>query len=319
MKQYKVKLKDSNKVFYIQAENEVDAYRGVKTMNDERLSPMTYKKLKELGYSSEDWQKWDQKQANEIVAKGSKQGISNSSRQEKETNSSSTKNSNSGNSNKNSINSSHNLNKYNYEDDPEVKSMTAEINKEEEFIDRIDEARSTTKISGGIDRELDRLMSAYMDKLEDIAEKHENNLNKLKRERQGMIQRKEEEYKKKREEEQINSIQPAVKSKNWGTLNELSQSDNLRVRQETADAIIDAMLNGNSNPNGVKILNNMISKESNDELKWTILSSDFGDRIDEKILRQLSKDKNKSIREWANWYLDPDWDNEPSPFYEEEE
>ena len=41
--------------------------------NDERLSPMTYKKLKELGYSSEDWHDWSQEHANEIVRRGIKQ------------------------------------------------------------------------------------------------------------------------------------------------------------------------------------------------------------------------------------------------------
>ena len=29
-------------------------------LKDDRLSPMTYSKLKEMGYTSEDWKGWDQ-------------------------------------------------------------------------------------------------------------------------------------------------------------------------------------------------------------------------------------------------------------------
>ena len=39
-------------------------------MKDERLSPMTYKKLKEKGYSQEDWKNLTQEQANKIVQEG---------------------------------------------------------------------------------------------------------------------------------------------------------------------------------------------------------------------------------------------------------
>lgn len=41
-------------------------------LEDERLSPMTYKKLKEMGYTSEKWKNLTQEQANEIV-RGNKQ------------------------------------------------------------------------------------------------------------------------------------------------------------------------------------------------------------------------------------------------------
>lgn len=37
-------------------------------MRDERLSPMTYKKLRELGYDENKWQNLTQEQANKIVA-----------------------------------------------------------------------------------------------------------------------------------------------------------------------------------------------------------------------------------------------------------
>ena len=39
-------------------------------LNDDRLSPMTYSKLKEMGYTSEDWKDWDQEHANKVVAEG---------------------------------------------------------------------------------------------------------------------------------------------------------------------------------------------------------------------------------------------------------
>lgn len=41
-------------------------------IEDERLSPMTYAKLKELGYSSEDWEGWTQEHANKVVEKSGK-------------------------------------------------------------------------------------------------------------------------------------------------------------------------------------------------------------------------------------------------------
>lgn len=41
-------------------------------IEDERLSPMTYAKLKELGYSSEDWEGWTQEYANKVVEESGK-------------------------------------------------------------------------------------------------------------------------------------------------------------------------------------------------------------------------------------------------------
>lgn len=43
-----------------------------KDIDDERLSPMTYAKLKELGYSSDDWEGWTQEYANKVVEKSGK-------------------------------------------------------------------------------------------------------------------------------------------------------------------------------------------------------------------------------------------------------
>lgn len=40
----------------------------IQEVTDVRLAPMTYKKLKEYGYSSDDWADWTQEQANKIVA-----------------------------------------------------------------------------------------------------------------------------------------------------------------------------------------------------------------------------------------------------------
>lgn len=47
--------------------------RDSATVEDERLSPMTYKKLKEMGYSSDDWKGLTQEQANKIVNSGAKE------------------------------------------------------------------------------------------------------------------------------------------------------------------------------------------------------------------------------------------------------
>lgn len=57
MKKYKITYKDGScKVF----EQPI--------VEDERLSPMTYKKLKELGYSHETWKDLTQEKANQIIA-----------------------------------------------------------------------------------------------------------------------------------------------------------------------------------------------------------------------------------------------------------
>jgi len=60
MKVYKIRIRD--KLFVIK---------------DDRLSPMTYAKLKELGYGSEDWKNWSQEQANKIVQQGIKKKSNN--------------------------------------------------------------------------------------------------------------------------------------------------------------------------------------------------------------------------------------------------
>lgn len=77
-KGFKVTYKD--RTFKVKAKDHQDAankvirkYKDGKSLNkDERLSPMTYKKLKELGYDSEKWKGMTQEQANKIVQEGSK-------------------------------------------------------------------------------------------------------------------------------------------------------------------------------------------------------------------------------------------------------
>lgn len=70
MKHYKVTCKGKN--YKVTARDSISAIVAVMRLRDDRLSPMTYSKLKELGYSSEDWKKLNQEQANAIVAKGRK-------------------------------------------------------------------------------------------------------------------------------------------------------------------------------------------------------------------------------------------------------
>lgn len=45
------------------------------SVNDDRLSPMTYKKLKELGVRPQQWRNWSQEQANRFIA-SKEQGVS---------------------------------------------------------------------------------------------------------------------------------------------------------------------------------------------------------------------------------------------------
>lgn len=76
MKNFKVNYKD--KSYNVKAKDKKDAARKVlrkldgctKELEDDRLSPMTYKKLKEMGYDSEKWKNLTQEQANKIVASG---------------------------------------------------------------------------------------------------------------------------------------------------------------------------------------------------------------------------------------------------------
>lgn len=49
--------------------NKLGYAKDSKPIEDDRLSPMTYKKLKEMGYNSEKWKNLTQEEANKIVAK----------------------------------------------------------------------------------------------------------------------------------------------------------------------------------------------------------------------------------------------------------
>lgn len=66
---YKITYK--NKSYIVKATDTRSALDGlsvvVPELNDDRLSPMTYKKLKELGYDHEKWKDLSQEQANKIV------------------------------------------------------------------------------------------------------------------------------------------------------------------------------------------------------------------------------------------------------------
>ena len=65
---YSVRVRD--RVFHTTANSQIEAIKKVRNLiKDERLSPMTYKKLKELGYTSNTWKNLTQEQANKIVQK----------------------------------------------------------------------------------------------------------------------------------------------------------------------------------------------------------------------------------------------------------
>jgi len=63
-------LADLKKQFGLERETYIKLDSAIE---DERLSPMTYSKLKELGYDQDDWKDLTQEQANELVAKGRKE------------------------------------------------------------------------------------------------------------------------------------------------------------------------------------------------------------------------------------------------------
>lgn len=53
------------------------------SVNDDRLSPTTYKKLKELGVKPEQWRNWSQEEANRFIASKEQKSKSNKSGKEK--------------------------------------------------------------------------------------------------------------------------------------------------------------------------------------------------------------------------------------------
>ena len=83
------KMKDSknfilthkDRKFVVRAKDSIEAVEKLRNklskeeVEDERLSPMTYKKLTEMGYNSNDWKGWTQEKANAIVAKGRNEAV----------------------------------------------------------------------------------------------------------------------------------------------------------------------------------------------------------------------------------------------------
>ena len=91
MKMFKIKVGDRK--FIVKAEDSVTAVKKLmgKTLEDDRLAPMTYKKLKELGYTNNQWKNWTQEQANKIIASHKEKATQET--QKKEEKSSESKNS----------------------------------------------------------------------------------------------------------------------------------------------------------------------------------------------------------------------------------
>ena len=74
---FRVRHKENE--YFVNAKDNISAVRKIKDMvvndssiEDEHLSPMTYKKLKEIGYTKNQWQHLSQEQANIIVEKHNK-------------------------------------------------------------------------------------------------------------------------------------------------------------------------------------------------------------------------------------------------------
>lgn len=90
MKTYKITR--GNKQYVIKAKDTYSAVAKLQTflkdgkpIEDDRLSPMTYKKLKEMGYNSEKWANLTQEEANRIVAKSNQSSKAAPSSTPKET------------------------------------------------------------------------------------------------------------------------------------------------------------------------------------------------------------------------------------------
>ena len=79
------KITNKNKQYIVSA---VDSYTALLKLKDTiilqdvRLSPMTYQKLKELGYDHSTWKNLTQEEANKIVAEGKHINSAKSSKQE---------------------------------------------------------------------------------------------------------------------------------------------------------------------------------------------------------------------------------------------
>ena len=83
-KTYLVKAKDSDTALK-QVQEAVDNEENIE-LNDDRLSPMTYKKLQEFGYGPDDWKDLTQEKANEIVKSHMQQNSTNNSKPSENTN-----------------------------------------------------------------------------------------------------------------------------------------------------------------------------------------------------------------------------------------
>jgi len=69
MKNFRIKAGKS--IYFVKANDSDEALKKVEEyVSDERLSPMTYHKLKEMGYGPEKWKNLTQEQANKIVEQG---------------------------------------------------------------------------------------------------------------------------------------------------------------------------------------------------------------------------------------------------------
>ena len=75
------KITYNKKSYIVKAKDAQSAIDGLSILlpeiKDDRLSPMTYKKLKELGYGREDWKNLTQEQANKIVQQNKSESSSN--------------------------------------------------------------------------------------------------------------------------------------------------------------------------------------------------------------------------------------------------
>lgn len=79
------KITNKNKQYIVKAVDSYTALLKLKDtiiLQDDRLSPMTYQKLKELGYDHSTWENLTQEEANKIVAEGKHINSAKSSKQE---------------------------------------------------------------------------------------------------------------------------------------------------------------------------------------------------------------------------------------------
>ena len=175
---YKVRYK--NKIYLVKAKDSDMAVKKVKEaignekdveLNDDRLSPMTYRKLKELGYGPNDWKNLTQEKANEIVASHAQGGTNNAAKQANTQTNTQTKSTPSSNASKSTSTSTQSKQSYESSFTPQQMNLATKVwgsNKDEvlgKLKEFVDEGVMSGKFTGSgfkLDYEGDIFQASYL-------------------------------------------------------------------------------------------------------------------------------------------------------------